>query len=114
MTIEVSPFPRPDWSPLPREGCVNVEGRVLLELDRLTIAMLRFETGATIDEHAAPHDIDVLCLEGAGMTSVGAERVPLRPGQRVRWPAGEPHRLWTEDSTMLTLMVEHLRRAARP
>jgi len=41
------------------------------------------------------------------MTSVGSEKAPLRAGQRVRWPAGAPHRLWTEGHEMLTLMVEH-------
>ena len=54
MALEVSPFPRPEWSPVPREGCVGVEGRVLL-----AIAMLRFAQSATVDEHAAEHDIDV-------------------------------------------------------
>jgi len=34
--------------------------------------------------------------------------VPLREEQQVRWPKGVPHRLWTEASTMTTLMVERL------
>jgi hypothetical protein len=31
---------------------------------------------------------------------------PEREGQKARWPKGVPHRLWTEASTMVTLMVE--------
>ena len=31
----------------------------------------------------------------------------LEEGQQARWPKGVPHRLWTEVSTMRTLMVEH-------
>ena len=46
------------------------------------------------------------CIEGNGLTSVGDETAELRAGQIVIWPKGVTHRLWTEGSTMLTLMVE--------
>jgi hypothetical protein len=39
--------------------------------------------------------------------SVGGEVAPLRCGQSIRWPAGVSHRLWTEQTQMETLMVEH-------
>ncbi len=61
---------------------------------------------ATIDEHTAPHDIDVLCIAGSGFTSVGEEELSIKSGENIRWPKGLPHRLWTEDSTMETIMVE--------
>jgi len=48
----------------------------------------------------------VACIEGEGFTSVAGETVRLREGQQVRWPSGVPHRLWTEDSTMTTFMIE--------
>ena len=70
--------------------------------------MLRFRKNATIHEHPADIEIDVICLEGEGFTSVSGERAPFHAGQRVRWPAGQPHRLWTEETEMITLMVEHL------
>ncbi len=108
MAVDVQPVPRPEWSPVPREGCRGVEGKVLLRRERLAVAMLRFAPEATIDEHAAAWEIDVVCLEGEGMTSVDGEAAPLRAGQRVRWPAHRQHRLWTEGQTMVTLMLEHL------
>jgi hypothetical protein len=49
----------------------------------------------------------VICLEGHGMTSVGGIAAELHASEQVRWPAGLAHRLWTEDSGMLTLMVEY-------
>ena len=107
MTLKVQEWPRPEWSPLPREGCVGVEGRVLLVTPRLALAMLRFARNATIDKHAAEFPVDVVCLEGSGSASVGESTAPLRAGQRIHWPAGEEHRLWTDDDTMITLMVEH-------
>ncbi len=70
--------------------------------------MLRFRRHGTIHEHPAEHDVDVICLEGQGMTSVGSERAAIRAGERVRWPANVSHRLWTEGDEMVTLMIEHL------
>src|SRR4029077_18798541 len=89
------------------EGCHGVEGQVLLNEPHLALALLRFAPGGTIHEHPADIEIDVICLEGEGLTSVGGETTVLRAGERVRWPAGVAHRLWTEDATMLTLMVEY-------
>ena len=106
MTPELTPFPRPDWSPLPYEGCVGVDGKVLVRDDDLLIALLRFAAHATIHEHPGDTDTLVACLEGEGFTSVAGDTAPLRAGQRVRWPAGITHRLWTEASTMQTLMIE--------
>ena len=111
MPLEVRAVPRPDWAPLPREGCRGVEVKVLLEVDHLLVAMLRFRPGGAIDEHPSRFNGDVVCLEGRGMTSVGAEQAPLHAGERVQWPAEVPHRRWTEDSEMVTLMIEHRRTA---
>ena len=108
MTLEVGSAPRPSWSPLPYDGCHEVDGKVLLNLDHLGVAMLRFGRHGTIHEHAATHDVDVVCLEGRGRTRVGSERAELEAEQSVRWPADVPHRLWTENDEMVTLMIEHV------
>ena len=108
MNIEVKPVPRWEWSPAPHEGTRNVEGKLLLRNARVSIAMLRFGKDATIHEHPAPIDIDVVCLDGRGMTSLDGDAAAIREGERVRWPAGVSHRLWTEDSEMTTLMIEHV------
>lgn len=102
--MEIRPFPRPDWSPLP--GAVGVEGKVLVRDGSFFIAMLRFRENATIHEHPGERDAIVICIDGSGFTSVGSETAPIAAGQELRWPAGVPHRLWTEGSTMTTLMVE--------
>jgi quercetin dioxygenase-like cupin family protein len=87
---------------------VGVEGRVLVGEDDFFVAMLRFEPGGTIHEHPGPNDTIVICLEGEGLTSVAGETAPLRTGQQARWPKDVPHRLWTDDTTMVTLMIERL------
>jgi quercetin dioxygenase-like cupin family protein len=108
MTAEPQPVPRPEWSPLPRPGCVNVDGRVLLARDGLLLAMLRFAPEATIDEHSASHEIDVICLEGEGFISIEDRVNSFAAGQWLTWPAGLVHRLWTAERGMIALTVERL------
>lgn len=107
MTLDIRPFPRPGWDPLPGEGVVGVTGRVLVREETFFVAQLRFAEHATIDPHPGERDAIVVCIEGEGFTSVGDETSPLREGQQVRWPKGVVHGLWTEGSTMSTLMIEH-------
>ena len=104
MTLDIRPFPRPEWSPLP--GATGVEGKVLVRDGGFFVAMLRFSQQATVHEHPGETDTIVICIDGSGFTSVGAEAAPLAAGQQLRWPRGIRHRLWTEGSTMTTLMVE--------
>ncbi len=111
MTVDVLPVPRPAWSPVPAEGARGVESKALVHEDDLFVGLLRFAEDATIHEHPGPNDTIVVCLEGEGFTSVAGETAPLRAGEQARWPRDVPHRLWTEGSTMLALMIE---RPARP
>jgi len=90
------------------EGCVNVEGRVIFRDDTLLLSLLRFRENGTIHEHAGASDAIVSCLAGSGYTSVGNDIAPIAEGERVAWPRGVRHRLWTEGSTMTTLMVERV------
>ena len=93
---------------MPRAGCLNVEGRLLLAREDLVLAMLRLAPEATIDEHAADHEIDVVCLEGGGFISVEDRVYAFAAGHSLTWPAGKLHRLWTAERGMITLMVERL------
>ena len=86
MSLEIRPFARPEWSPLPFEGCVGVEGIVLVREEGFFIAMLRFPEHATIHEHPGEVDTFVACIDGSGFTSVGGETAPIAAGQQVRWP----------------------------
>jgi quercetin dioxygenase-like cupin family protein len=100
------PVPRPEWSPLPIDGALGVDVKVLLPPPPPLIAMLRFSRNGGFPAHSAPFDVDVVCLEGAGFVLVGEDSYPLRAGEHIRWPAHAMHRLWTESQEMTTLMVE--------
>ncbi|HET9438394.1 MAG TPA: cupin domain-containing protein [Gaiellaceae bacterium] len=107
MKLDIRPFPRLGWDPLPGEGVVGVTGRVLVREDTFFVAQLRFAEHATVRPHAGERDAIVVCIEGEGFTCVGDETSPLREGEQVRWPKGVIHGLWTDGSTMSTLMIEH-------
>jgi quercetin dioxygenase-like cupin family protein len=106
MNVEIRPVPRAEWSPVPAEGAVGVESKALVHQDDLFVAILRFAENATIHEHPGPNDTIVVCLEGEGFTSVAGDTAALKAGEQARWPKDVPHRLWTEGSTMVTLMIE--------
>jgi quercetin dioxygenase-like cupin family protein len=108
MSVDIRPIPRQGWDPLPGEGVVGVVGRVLVREEDFFVAQLRFPAHATIHEHPGDNDTIVVCLEGEGFTSVADETAPIHEGEQVRWPKGVTHRLWTEASTMTTLMVERI------
>ena len=84
MSVDIRPFPRGEWDPLPFDGCVGVEGKVLIREDAYFVAMLRFAPDGTIHEHSGPNDTIVVCLEGEGLTSVAGETSPLEAGQQAR------------------------------
>jgi quercetin dioxygenase-like cupin family protein len=107
LTLDIRPFPRLGWDPLPGEGVVDVTGRVLVREDTFFVAQLRFGEHATVHPHEGERNTIVVCIEGEGFTSVGDESSPLREGEQVRWPKGVIHGLWTDGSTMSTLMIEH-------
>jgi quercetin dioxygenase-like cupin family protein len=106
VPTDVRSVPRPEWQAVPAADATGVESRALTHEDDLFVAELRFTKHATIHEHPSANETIVVCLEGEGFTSVGTEVAPLREGQQTRWPKGVSHRLWTENSTMVTLMIE--------
>jgi len=108
VSVDIRPIPRAGWDPLPGEGVVGVTGRVLVREEAFFVAELRFSERATIHEHPGENDTIVVCIGGEGFTSVAGETTALHEGEQVRWPRGIPHRLWTEDTTMTTLMVERV------
>lgn len=98
--------PKPDWIPLPRPGCKNVKVRVMLRKEGILIANLQLGKNGTIDKHDAHYDIDVICLSGSDFASIDDEAFPFHQGETIRWPKDRMHCLWTEETTMETLMVE--------
>jgi quercetin dioxygenase-like cupin family protein len=106
MAEEPQPVSVQDWTPV--AGSAGVDARVLLVRDGFLVALLRLAPASTVDERAAGHEVDVVCLEGEGYISVEDRISALAAGQRMTWPAGRVHRLWTGDHGMIVLLVDRL------
>ncbi len=106
--MEKKSFPKPDWHLLPKAGCSGVQARVCLVDKRSVVAMLRLAEHANTDVHPAPYDIHVLCTEGQGFAMCAGEVVALQAGESVLWPKGQEHNIYTQGSTMETIMIEHV------
>ena len=109
MSLEIGPVPRGEWTTLTSPGSRNVDGKILLILDNLTVALMRLDKCGEVPERTAPYPTDVVCLEGGGFTEVDGEEGEITAGFRVRWPANRARRLWTDTETMIVLVVEHFR-----
>ena len=107
MSRGIQPIPRPGWDPLPdSRACVGPSCSSASGASSSRAALL----GARVDSTSIAGDNDtiVTCIQGEGFTSVARRRCRFGRKQQVRWPKGIPHRLWTEGSTMTTLMFERL------
>ena len=108
MTVDIRPIPRPggiryrarvSWASSVGSSC----GR-----RRFFVAQLRFAEHATIHPHAGERDTIVVCIEGEGFTSVGGRALAAARGSAGALAEELVHGLWTEGSTMTTLMIERL------
>ncbi len=112
--MEIKPFVKPDWVPKPNGNAKNIDVRVILQDRRILIAQLKFRQQAAFDAHSSAWDCHVICLQGSGYVKVGDETAEIRAGETVFWPKHVEHQLWTEDSTMVTEMIEHVHQMAAP
>ena len=117
MSIGVTDVPQWEWKPLATRGSHGVMARVLLVTRDLVTVLARFDRHASLNEHASPNPVDVVCLEGSGRASLRVDATGhatdrISEGRRLRWPPDMLHRLWTEDEEMTVLMLEHMGAAA--
>lgn len=86
--IAVHAVPRPSWRPLPYKGCRNVEGKVLLIEDDLSVAMLRFGRDATKMHRLWTRESEMLTLmverTARGRLRRSAAAAPPAPGAPCR------------------------------
>ena len=81
---------------------------VLFKTAKIELIRLVMAAGKEIDEHKAPGEITVHCLEGRiALTALGTTR-ELAAGQLVYLPAGEPHSVRCVDdaSFLLTILLQ--------
>jgi quercetin dioxygenase-like cupin family protein len=86
-----------------RWGCTNLTATSLFASP--LVVEHHYGPGGGMREHAAAEAILCVCIAGQGFVKVGDETSELRANQAVAWPAGQPHRVWTTDSSMTILLL---------
>ena len=106
MTVDIRPFPRLGWDPLPETASSASSVAVWSGKTSFFVAQLRFSEHATIHEHPGERDT-IVAASKARATPRSATR-PRRSAKGSRFAGRQAFRtgLWTEGSTMSTLMIE--------
>ena len=77
-------------------------------LDRPNLVVVhRYEPGGEMQEHAAIDPILFMVIEGSGFLRLGGpdgETARVQAGDAVLWPAHVQHRVWTEDTTLTSIL----------
>lgn len=106
-------LPREAADAIPPEERLRRFGHQPFVLDRPNLVVVHhYEPHAEMREHATDEPILCLAIEGAGFLRLGGpegETAPLQAGEAVLWPAYVPHKVWTEDEPLTTILM-HLGR----
>lgn len=84
-----------------------VVSREIIRKDTGTVTGFSFDKGEGLSEHTAPFDALVYILDGRAEIFISGRRHPLKKGELIIMPAGEPHSLKAVDKfKMLLVMVK--------
>ena len=68
-----------------------IVSRQITKADAGNVTLFAFDAGQELSEHTAPFDALVQVLDGAAEVTIAGQRFPLRPGEAIIIPAGQPH-----------------------
>lgn len=98
----------------PATGTAGAAAQPLLETDAGSVTVLHLDPGGSVAPASDPVGALVVVLAGSGLTTVDGERIDLRAGDAIRWPAEAPHELTTDDGmSLLVLTYPETRRSWR-
>lgn len=84
------------------------EARVLMNEAPLKLATIILRGGTVMPDHAAPVPVTILALAGAGVITVGDERLPVDAGHAVFLGPNVVHAVVPDAGADLVLVVHHL------
>ena len=119
-TPRPEPQPAPPAADVPRQRVIELptdigpgqpkEARVLMNEAPLKLATIILRQGTVLPEHDAPVPVTIFALSGAGVVTVGDERLALDAGHAVFLGPKVPHAVIPNPGTDLVLVVHHLGR----
>jgi len=88
------------------------EARVLMNEAPLKLATIILRGGTVMPDHAAPVPVTIFALAGAGVITVGDERLPVDAGHAVFLGPDVVHAVVPNPGADLVLVVHHLGKGA--
>ena len=68
-----------------------IVSRQVTKADAGNVTLFAFDTGQELSEHTSPFDALVLVLDGEAEVTIAGQGLPLRTGDAIVLPAGQPH-----------------------
>jgi quercetin dioxygenase-like cupin family protein len=68
-----------------------IVSRQVTKADAGNVTLFAFDAGQELSEHTAPFDALVHVLDGAAEVTIAGQGFPLRAGDAIILPAGQPH-----------------------
>jgi quercetin dioxygenase-like cupin family protein len=90
----------------PPSGTQGLADQVIWGDARTRVTELAFSRRAAIAPRTSTDMGLFIVVSGGGWVQVGDERVAIRHGEAVTWPAGVVHGAWTDGSDMRAILVE--------
>jgi mannose-6-phosphate isomerase-like protein (cupin superfamily) len=88
------------------EPAAGLASQVIWSDARAHVAELAFSRRAAYGPSTSPSSTLFVVVSGGGWVQVADERVPVRHGEAVVWPAAVPHAAWTDGIEMRAIIVE--------
>ncbi|HEU4751710.1 MAG TPA: cupin domain-containing protein [Armatimonadota bacterium] len=89
------------------------DGITLVKNPNLRVVVEALRAGAGLAEHHAPGPITVHVLQGELRFNTGGEAIPLRPGEMLALPAGQPHSVHAVQDTTFLITIAPLPRGTQ-
>ena len=83
----------------------QVASKTLVQNDAVGITLFAFDKGEKISAHTSTGDAFVLALEGQGQVTINGQTSPLKAGESIIMPAGQPHSVSAVERFKLLLVV---------
>jgi quercetin dioxygenase-like cupin family protein len=83
----------------------SVVSKQLIKRPFGSVTVFAFEKGEGLSEHTAPFDAMVQIIDGSATVTISKVDYPMKSGEMIIMPAGEPHALKADERFKMMLVM---------
>ena len=96
--------------PLSLKGLIDYQANSVVSKEMLrtpngTVTLFAFDQDQGLSEHTAPFDVVTYIVEGEAEITISGTTYPVKEGEIIRMPAGEPHALQAKRPFKMLLIM---------